>query len=66
MLQIDLLTADTCVYVNTIYSHILVVTDIRTGFIFAKPIPEAGSRQLLIRILTDIFLQFGVPGELYE
>ncbi|VDP25133.1 unnamed protein product [Heligmosomoides polygyrus] len=59
--SIDLLTADTCVYVNTIYSHILVVTDIRTGFIFAKPIPEAGSRQLLIRILTDIFLQFGVP-----
>ncbi|KAK6057918.1 hypothetical protein COOONC_04524 [Cooperia oncophora] len=59
--QIDLLSADSCVYVNTIYSHILIITDIKTGFIFAKPIPEAGPRQLLIRILTDIFLQFGVP-----
>ncbi|KAK5968876.1 Zinc finger C2H2 type [Trichostrongylus colubriformis] len=59
--QIDLLNADSCVYVNTIYSHILIITDIKTGFIFAKPIPEAGPRQLLIRLLTDIFLQFGVP-----
>uniref|UniRef100_A0A7I4XY82 C2H2-type domain-containing protein n=1 Tax=Haemonchus contortus TaxID=6289 RepID=A0A7I4XY82_HAECO len=59
--QIDLLNADSSVYVNTIYSHILIITDIKTGYIFAKPIPEIGPRQLLIRILTDIFLQFGVP-----
>ncbi|KAJ1363206.1 hypothetical protein KIN20_023017 [Parelaphostrongylus tenuis] len=59
--KIDLLAADSCVYLSTIYSHILIITDIKTGFMFAKPIPNSGVRQLLIRIVTDIFLQFGVP-----
>ncbi|VDL65366.1 unnamed protein product, partial [Nippostrongylus brasiliensis] len=61
--QMDLVSADSSVYINVIYSHILVITDIKTGFIFAKPIPETGAKQLLIRIITDIFLQFGVPGQ---
>lgn len=61
-LQIDLVPADSCVYVNTVYSHVLIMTDVKTRYLFAKPIPEVGIRQLLIRILTDIFLQFGVPG----
>ncbi|KAK6726856.1 hypothetical protein RB195_004888 [Necator americanus] len=60
-LQIDLISADSCVYVNTVYSHLLIMTDVKTGYMFAKPIPEMGMRQLLIRILTDIFLQFGMP-----
>ncbi|RCN40908.1 zinc finger, C2H2 type [Ancylostoma caninum] len=58
--QIDLIPADSCVYVNTVYSHVLIMTDVKTRYMFAKPIPEVGMRQLLIRILTDIFLQFGV------
>uniref|UniRef100_A0A0K0DGS1 C2H2-type domain-containing protein n=1 Tax=Angiostrongylus cantonensis TaxID=6313 RepID=A0A0K0DGS1_ANGCA len=60
--KIDLVAADSCVYLSTVYSLILIITDIKTGFIFSKPIPDTGVRPLLIRIVTDIFLQFGVPG----
>ncbi|KAE9418533.1 hypothetical protein Angca_001543 [Angiostrongylus cantonensis] len=59
--KIDLVAADSCVYLSTVYSLILIITDIKTGFIFSKPIPDTGVRPLLIRIVTDIFLQFGVP-----
>ncbi|VDM56424.1 unnamed protein product [Angiostrongylus costaricensis] len=59
--KMDLVAADSCVYLSTVYSHILIITDIKTGFIFSKPIPDTGAQPLLIRIVTDIFLQFGVP-----
>ncbi|CAI4221684.1 unnamed protein product [Auanema sp. JU1783] len=60
-LQIDLIDMDSTVYATVVYSNVLMVTDLYTGYMWAKPLPGSAQKQLILRILSDLFCQFGAP-----
>lgn len=61
--QIDVVEVNESVlYGGTHYSHILVVSCLHSHFRWARLLPYDVDRTLILRLLTDIFTQFGVPG----
>ncbi|GMR53847.1 hypothetical protein PMAYCL1PPCAC_24042 [Pristionchus mayeri] len=66
-IQLCLVDMPDAVYLSARYSQLLVVLDVQSYFIFAKPIPnprcvsEHVHKSHIIRQLVDIFTQFGCP-----
>lgn len=52
------------VYQTLVYSYVMVMTDLHTGYTWSKPMSEPLSKLTLLRIINDIFCQFGIPGKL--
>ncbi|GMT00776.1 hypothetical protein PENTCL1PPCAC_22950 [Pristionchus entomophagus] len=65
--QLCLVDMPDAMYLSTRYSQLLVVLDVQSFFIFAKPIPNPRCvsqhvhKSHIIRQLVDIFTQFGCP-----
>ncbi|CCD69963.2 C2H2-type domain-containing protein [Caenorhabditis elegans] len=58
--QIDVHEMPTSIYGNKIYDNILIVTCLKTRFLWAKPLFEC-TRTAIGRILNSIFNEYGVP-----
>ncbi|CAJ0954879.1 unnamed protein product, partial [Mesorhabditis belari] len=60
-LQIDIVEMSVSLYGMSRYTHILMITDLRTKYLWARPLQDFFDRNLLVRHFVDIFTQFGVP-----
>ncbi|GMT28756.1 hypothetical protein PFISCL1PPCAC_20053, partial [Pristionchus fissidentatus] len=65
--QLCLMDMPDSLYLSTRYSQLLVVLDVQSYFIFAKPIPNPRSvsahvhKSYIVRQMVDMFTQFGCP-----
>ncbi|CAD6192548.1 unnamed protein product [Caenorhabditis auriculariae] len=59
-IQIDIVGIEATVYGNAVYENFLMVVDLKTKFLWGRALTDP-SRTVLIRLLSEIFFQFGVP-----
>lgn len=62
--QIDVQEMSPAIYGTKVYEYFLVVTCLKTRFMWARPLLEH-SRTSILRLLNTIFMEYGVPGELF-
>ncbi|CAB3402971.1 unnamed protein product [Caenorhabditis bovis] len=59
-LQIDVFDMHSAIYGAAVYEHVLLISDLKTGFVWARALTEC-SRAIITRVLTAIFAEYGIP-----
>ncbi|KIH61690.1 hypothetical protein ANCDUO_08033 [Ancylostoma duodenale] len=61
--EIDILVMEETVYGERSYSQALFLTDLYSGYSFARALTDSPDLAIIVRHVMDIFGSFGPPGE---